>query len=325
MKTFPRLLAQTCALLFSVLLPFASSSAAEAYPDKPIRMIVPFPPGGASDNLARGLASEMGKRLGQSIVIVNKPGGGTVIASGFVANSPPDGYTLLWIAPPYAINATLMKSLPYDTKTSLVSVCDIASSPMLVTVNKSANIKTLAELVARAKQKTLTYGSSGVGGTPHLATVMFENAVGAKMTHIPFQGSAPAVTALLGGQVDVVVDTPLSTLPQINAGNLVALAQTGATRLPLVPNIPTLQELGIKGYEANTWFAVMAPAATPKPIVAQLNKVMNEIVHDPRFRETFANQGLVMMGGSPQEAADRLNREISRWGEAVRISGASVS
>ncbi len=321
LKIFP---AAVVAALATALLPVSASRANDSYPDKPIRLVVPFTPGGASDNLSRGLAIEMGKRMGQSVIIVNKPGAGTVIASEFVANSPADGYTLLWIAPPFAINATLMKHLPYDTRRAFTSVCDIASSPMLVVVNKDSHIKTLDQLVDRAKHKPLSFGTSGIGGTPHLATVMFENATGMKMTHVPYQGSAPAVTALLGGQVDLVIDTILTTLPQVSAGKLVALAQTGRTRSSLVPDLPTMQELGIKGYEANTLFSVLAPAGTPKPIVDKLNSVMNEILRDSQFRATFANLGLVMMGGSVQQANERLMGEIERWGEAVRQSGASV-
>jgi tripartite-type tricarboxylate transporter receptor subunit TctC len=296
------------------------------YPSRPIRMIVPFTPGGASDNLARALAAELTKKLGQNAIVENKPGGGTVIGSQYVAHASPDGYTILWATAPLAINASLMKHLPYDTLKDLTAVVDVASSPEVLVVNKSENITTLQQLIDRAKKEPgkLTYGSSGIGGSPHLATVMFANDAGIKLTHVPYQGSAPAVTAAMAGQVNIVIDTFLTCLPGINAGNLVPLAQTEAKRSSVLPNVPTMQEAGLKGYQASAWFSMLAPAKTPKPIIDKLNATVNEIIKQPKFQELFAKQAIFMVGGSADAAETHLKNEVTRWQTAVKESGASI-
>ncbi|WP_454873947.1 tripartite tricarboxylate transporter substrate binding protein [Paraburkholderia xenovorans] len=296
------------------------------YPSRPIRMIVPFVPGGASDNLARALAAELTRKLGQNAIIENKPGAGTVIGSQYVAHAEPDGYTLLWATAPLAINASLMKHLPYDTLKDLVAVVDVASSPEVLVVSKSRNISTLAQLIDSAKKNPgkLTYGSSGIGGSPHLATVMFANDADIKLTHVPYQGSAPAVTAAMSGQVDMVIDTFLTCLPGITAGTLVPLAQTETKRSSLLPNVPTMQEAGMKGYQASAWFSLLAPSRVPKPIIEKLNKAVNEIIQQPKFQQLFAKQGIDMVGGTADAAEAHLRGEVKRWQTAVKESGASI-
>ena len=314
------------ALVLSLAPGLSHADSDSDYPSRPIRMIVPFTPGGASDNLARALAAELTKKLGQNAIVENKPGAGTVIGSQYVAHATPDGYTLLWATAPLAINASLMKHLPYDTLKDLQAVVDVASSPEVLVVNKSANITTLQQLIAKAKQDPgkLTYGSSGIGGSPHLATVMFANDAGIKLTHVPYQGSAPAVTAAMSGQVDIVIDTFLTCLPGIKAGNLIPLAQTEAKRSSVLPDVPTMAESGLKGYQASAWFSMLAPAATPKPIVDKLNTAVNEIIKQPKFQELFAKQAIFMIGGTSDAAQAHLKNEVTRWRTAVKESGASI-
>jgi tripartite-type tricarboxylate transporter receptor subunit TctC len=220
----------------------------------------------------------------------------------------------------------LMKHLPYDTLNDLTAVVDVASSPEVLVVNKSQNITTLAQLIEKAKQNPgkLTYGSSGIGGSPHLATVMFANDAGIKLTHVPYQGSAPAVTAAMSGQVSLVIDTFLTCLPGINAGNLIPLAQTEAKRSSVLPNVPTMAEAGLKGYQASAWFSMLAPAKTPKPIIDKLNTAVNEIIKDPKFQALFAKQAIFMVGGTPDAAEAHLKSEVTRWQTAVKESGASI-
>jgi tripartite-type tricarboxylate transporter receptor subunit TctC len=312
----------------ALILPLAPAAghAESDYPSRPIRMIVPFTPGGASDNLARALAAELTKRLGQNAIVENKPGGGTVIGSQYVAHASPDGYTILWATAPLAINASLMKHLPYDTLKDLTAVIDVASSPEVLVVNKSQNISTVQQLIDKARQEPgkLSYSSSGIGGSPHLATVMFANDAGIKLTHVPYQGSAPAVTAAMSGQVNMVIDTFLTCLPGIQAGTLVPLAQTEAKRSSVLPNVPTMQEAGMKGYQASAWFSMLAPAKTPKPVIDKLNATVNEIIKQPKFQELFAKQAIFMVGGSADAAETHLKNEVARWQTAVKESGASI-
>lgn len=325
MKTFKPWRALAGVALTLSLMP-GLSHAEPDYPSRPIRMIVPFTPGGASDNLARALAAELTKKLGQNAIVENRPGAGTVIGSQYVAHASPDGYTLLWATAPLAINASLMKHLPYDTLNDLIAVVDVASSPEVLVVNKSENITTLQQLIDEAKRNPgkLTYGSSGIGGSPHLATVMFANDAGITLTHVPYQGSAPAVTAAMSGQVNLVIDTFLTCLPGINAGTLIPLAQTESKRSSVLPNVPTMAEAGLKGYQASAWFSMLAPAKTPKPVIDKLNKTVNEIIKEPKFQALFAKQAIFMVGGTADAAEAHLKNEVARWHTAVKQSGASV-
>lgn len=323
-----KFLAATLNLLAGVLTT-SVAAAADDYPNQPIRLIVPFSPGGTSDNLARGLAKDMGKRLGQAVIVENKPGAGTAIGSQQVARSAPDGYVLLWITPPFAINETLMKNtLAYDARKDFTAVADVGATPLILVVNSDSKITTFKQLVELAKKsadKPLTYGTSGLGGSPHLSTVMFAKAADVKLTHIPYRGSSLAGTALLANEVDLIFDTPLLTLPHVQAGKFTALAQTGVERSPQFPDTPTMRELGLKDYEAGSWFSVLAPAGTPKPIIDKLNKTIREVQADKTFQDTFRKQGVVMTPNTPEGAQRRIMNEIERWGQAVRDSGATVN
>lgn len=323
MKSTRRRLTSIVSALAFGLTPFAAP-AQDDYPNRVIRLVVPFPPGGTSDAVARALAAGMRDRLGQTVVVENRGGGGTVTGTDVVAKSAPDGYTLLWATAPLAINATLFPQLPYDTFKDFVPVVNVASTPLVMIVNPASPSKTVQELIAAAKKSPgkLSYGSSGNGGSPHLSMEMFKAATGTRIVHVPYRGSAPAVMDLIGGQTDVVIDTLFLTMQQVSAGKARALAQTGATRSALLPDVPTLREAGLTGYEATSWFALVAPAKTPPAILAKLNAAANESLKVPAVRDQFAKQGVDMHGGSLEEAARFLRSEVERWGAAVKSSGA---
>ncbi|HEY9460132.1 MAG TPA: tripartite tricarboxylate transporter substrate binding protein [Paralcaligenes sp.] len=298
-------------------------SYAASYPDRPITLVVPFPPGGGSDSVARGLARGMSERLGVSVVVDNKAGGGTIIGTQHVVRSKPDGYTLFWGSTPTAINPSVYKDLSYDTLKDLTTISDVGQQPLVLVVNSSSPAKTLKDLIDEGKKDPgkLTYGSSGVGGSPHLATALLLHEAGVDAVHVPYKGSAPAVQGVLANQTSFVFDTVILTLPFIKAGRLNALAQTSAKRSPLLPNVPTVAEAGYPGYEITSWYSVLAPAATPKAIITKLNKVINEVLADPKIASTFTAQGFQMAGDTPEQAQEHLKQEIKKWSKAVEYSG----
>lgn len=317
-------------LLSACLLFLAAQSPAalaDTYPSRPIKLVVPFPPGGTSDTVARVLAKGMGERLGQSVIVYNQGGGGTIIGTEAVARSAPDGYTLLWMTTPFAINHTLFAKRPYDTFEDFIPVVDVISVPLVLIVPSNSPAKTLQDLIAMAKKAPgkVAYGSSGPGGSPHLVTAMFASKAGLQLNHIPYKGSAPAVMNLVAGQTDFVIDTLFLTRPQIEAGKARALAQTGAARSPLLPDVPTMREAGLDDYEASSWLSLAAPAGTPETIVSRLNATANEVLQDDAVRRSLEDQGLVIAGGSPERARTHLRAEVERWGQAVRDSGATIN
>jgi tripartite-type tricarboxylate transporter receptor subunit TctC len=305
-------------------LPLAGAFAQDAFPSRPIRIVVPFPPGGSSDSVARILANGMKDKLGQAVVIENKPGGGTIIGTEFVAKSPPDGYTLLWMTTPFAINESLYKQLPYGTFKDFVPVIDVVSNPLVMIVHPNSPAKSVADLVALAKKSPgkLSYGSSGNGGSPHLAMEMVKAATGVFINHIPYRGSAPAVNDLIAGQTDVVIDTLFLTVPQVQGGKARAIAQTGPTRSKLLPDVPTMREAGLTGYEATSWLSLAAPAGVPPAVLSKLNAAANEVLQTPAIRDQLTKQGLEVHGGTTEDAARHLRAEVDRWGKAVKSSGA---
>ena len=292
------------------------------FPDKPIRIVVPFPPGGSSDSVARVLAAGMKERLGQPVLVENKAGAGTIIGTEMVAKSPPDGTTLLWMATPFAINATLFKQLPYDTQKDFTPVVVATTGPLALIVHPSSPWRTVADLVAAGKVGKLTYGSSGNGGSPHLATEMFKNAAGFDAVHVPYKGSAPSVQDLLAGHTSFVFDTVFLTAPFVQSGKARALAQTGRTRAAALPDVPTMVEAGVPNFVATSWLGLAVPAGTPKDVVAKLNAAANEVLSRPDVKASLAKQGMDPAGGTPEEAARHVATEIAWWGKAVRDSGA---
>lgn len=322
MKTRTLLKCMASLTLISAFAP----ALADNFPARPLKIVVPFPAGGGSDIVARLMAKGMQANLGQPVLIENKGGAGTVIGTEAVAKSPGDGYTMLWMATPFYINATLVKKLPYDTLTDLTPVVDIVSGPLALVVNPSSPWKTLEDLVSAAKQAPgkLSYGSSGSGGSPHIATEMLAVAAGAKFTHVPYRGSAPAMNDLLAGQTQFQLDTITLLKPHIDAGKLRALAITGKKRDASLPNVPTISESGYAGFEALSSMSLAVPSSTPPDIVKRLNAAAMHALADKETRESLNSRGWDIIGNSADEARQRLTTEIERWGKAVRASGASV-
>jgi tripartite-type tricarboxylate transporter receptor subunit TctC len=305
-------------------LPWAGALAQDNFPSHPIKIVVPFPPGGSSDSLARLLATGMQDKLGQPVIIDNKGGAGTVIGTEAVAKSPADGYTLLWMTTPFSINASLMKSLPYETFKDFAPVVDAVAMPLVMIVPPNSPARSVRDLVELAKKAPgkLAYGSSGNGGSPHLAMEMFKSMTGVFISHIPDRGSAPAVQDLIAGQTDVVIDTIFLVTPQVQGGKARALAQTGAKRSAYLPDVPTMREAGVAGYEATSWMSLAAPAGTPPDVIRKLNAAANEVLKAPAMREQLTKQGLEIIAGTPEDAARHLRVEVEKWGKAVKSSGA---
>lgn len=307
------------------LMAVSPATAADGYPSQPITLVVPYPPGGTADNLARILAKGMSDRLGASIVISNKGGAGTVIGTQSVARSDPDGYTLLWAATPLGINPTLFEDLPYDTLRDFTVVSDIAETSLVVAVNASSPINTIGDLISQLKtSEKNTYGTAGPGSSPHLVSELLLHEVGGKAVHIPYRGSAAAVTDLVAGRTTFVFDTPLLMTPLIKDGKLRALAQTSTERSALLPDVPTTIESGYPAFHVTSWFVIAARSGTPAKTLDKLNAVINETLADPAVTKAYANQGMTITGGSIEKAQAKLRREVETWALAVKLSGAKA-
>jgi tripartite-type tricarboxylate transporter receptor subunit TctC len=299
----------------------AGAAYAQSYPDKPIHLIAPFPAGGLADVLARAIGDELGKNLGQSVIIENRSGAGGNIGADTVAKAPPDGYTLLMSsAGILTANPFLYPSLPFNVETAFVPVTNVADMPMMVVVNPRVEAKTLGELVAFAKANPnkLNFGSPGVGTTGHLGLAMLMYAANIKITHVRYRGAAPAVADLVAGQIDGVVDNPPNVLPHVQAGKLRALAVAAKARMALLPDLPTAAEAGVKNYEASSWFGILAPAGTPPAVVGRLHREVVAVLRKPAMAERFARLGARLVGNTPQEFAAQIKSERQHWGQIIR-------
>jgi tripartite-type tricarboxylate transporter receptor subunit TctC len=297
---------------------------AQAYPSRPIRLVVPFPPGGSADILGRALAQRLGEGLGQSVVVENRPGAGTAIAAELVAKAAPDGYTvMLGTVSSHAINPALNPKLPFDPLRDFTPVAPVASIPFALLVHPSVPARTLPEFIgyARSKPGKLDYSSAGSGTSNHLAGELFEAMTGTYMVHIPYRGSAPALQDLIAGRVSVMFDLVLTAAPHVRSGAVRGLAVTGAKRSAALPDLPTIAESGLPGYEVSAWFGVFGPAGLPRPVVDRLNAEIARALAAPDLQQRLASQGAETLAGSPDQFAAYLKAEIVKWGKVVRDAG----
>ncbi len=295
--------------------------AQATYPTRTITMVVGFAPGGGTDTVARIIAQKVGASVGQSVIVDNKAGAGGNIATDYVARSAPDGYTiLLGSVGSLAVAPHLIAKLPYDPLRDLAPITMAVEFANVLVVNPSVPANTLAEFVKLAKDKpgTLTYGSSGIGGAGHLAGELLRLVAGIDIVHVPYKGGGPAIQGLLGGQISGIFATPVTAGPHITAGKARAIATTGATRSAYLPDVPTIAESGYPGYEATNWYAYLAPAATPKPVLERLHRELVQALKAPDVREQLDKQGIEAKPGTPEELTKYMERELATWGRVVR-------
>ena len=296
------------------------SSAADAWPSQPIKWVVPFPPGGAMDTMARTLGESLSVSLKQPVITENRPGAGGAIGSGLVAMAAPDGHTMMIVSIGHAVNPSIYPKLQYDATRDFAPVSLVGIVPNLLVAHPSVKANDVKELVALAKAQPgkLSYASAGNGTTVHLAAELFNSMAGVDIMHVPYKGSAPAVTDLMGGQVDIMFDSLSSARPYVESGKLKALAVTTTKRSSVFPNVPTVAESGLPGYGLSGWYAVFVPAKTPKPIIDRLNAELVQALKQPNVRARFAQIGAEPVGSSPQELANTLKSETARWAQIVR-------
>ena len=323
-------LAARIALAIAPLLPMAvSAQTPAAWPSKPITYVVPFTPGGSTDVIGRVIAQKLGDALGQPVVVDNKPGAAGAVGAGFVAKAKPDGYTLFGgTISTHAINASLYKNLPYDPVKDFDPIALVAFLPNVLIVDPALGVNSVAELIALLKKDPAkrTFASSGAGTSTHLAGEMLADMIGVKLTHIPYKGTPPAMLDVSSGQVTFMFDQITAALPLVQAGKLKLLAVTTATRMPLAPELPTMQEAGVKGFEMASWQAVYAPKGLPAPIAQRLAAEVHKILQTPEVKDKLTNQlGMQVVAGSPTDLAALMQKEIPRWGELVRKSGATAN
>jgi tripartite-type tricarboxylate transporter receptor subunit TctC len=303
---------------FTAGLALLAGASLAAYPDKPIRLVVPFAPGGGTDLVARTLSAGMSRELGQQIIIDNKPGGGTIIGTDAVAKSPPDGYTILIATFAHAVNPSLQHKLPYDTNKAFTPVVLIGRGPNVLVVRADSPYNTIEDVVAAAKAdpKKLTYASQGNGTSAHLAGEMFTNLAKVQMTHVPYRGAGPAITDLLGGQVSMIFGTAAAVTPFVQSGKLRALGVTSAGRSLGFKNVPAIADV-IPGYAVESWYGLYAPAGTPPEVVARLNAAAAKAAHKPEFSKKVEQEGLDITAGSPAELDTYVRSEEARWKKVV--------
>lgn len=315
------------ALAAAALVAGSTAVAAAEWPTQPVNLVVPYPPGGPTDIVARVVADELGKRLGQTVIVDNRAGAGGNIGADLVARANADGHTLLIATTAHAINMSLFKNLNYSTRTSFEPVSLLTEGPLVLVTNpdvKAGSVKELVEL-AKSSKHGLTFASSGNGQSTHLSAELFRTMAGIEMTHVPYKGSAPAMTDLMSGQVDIMFNTMLSSMPFVKEGKLKALAVTSAQRSQAAPDLPTIAESGYPGYEATAWNGLLAPKGTPADVLAKLNGALKEVLADPSVKERFAAQGFDARWLSTQDFGAFIDNEISKWADVVEKSGATVN
>ncbi|MDP2241117.1 MAG: tripartite tricarboxylate transporter substrate binding protein [Burkholderiales bacterium] len=300
-----------------------SAVAAQSYPQRPIRLVVPYAAGGSTDTVARIVGQRLSERLGQQVVVDNRTGAGTLIGTGIVAQSAPDGYTLLMATPPLVINPTLYPTVPYVLERDFAPVTNIAASSNLLVVHSALPAKSVRELIAllKAHPGKYNYGSSGIGGASHLAIALFASMAGVEVVHVPYKGGAPAVADLVAGRLDLMMANLTTAQPHIRAGRLRALGVGTQQRTPLFPEMPTLAESGVPGFEANNWNGMVAPRGTPRAVVDRLHKEVVAVLGEPAIAERLTRAGLDPIGDTPVEFSKYLKAEADKWEKVVKSAG----
>jgi tripartite-type tricarboxylate transporter receptor subunit TctC len=310
-------------LVLGILL---GAGPAHAFPDKPVRFIIPFAPGGGNDIIARLIGAKLSAAWVQQVVVDNRPGAGGNLAAEITARSAPDGHTIFQFNVANTIAPGLYRKLAYDPVADFAAVTQLATSPFILAAHPSVKATNVKEFIALAKSQPgkLNYASSGNGGSTHLLTEVLKKMAGIEMTHVPYNGAAPALTDLLSGQVQVMLAVPFTVMPHVKSGKVRALGVTSARRSPLAPELPTVAESGVKGYEGATWYGVVAPARTPPAIVNLLNHDIVHALREPDVQERLAAQSVEVVGSTPQEFSQFIRSEIPKWAKAVQLSGARV-
>ena len=298
-------------------------SQAPSYPNRPIRLIIQYPPGGAVDPMARSIAQELAKAWGQPVVVDNRPGAGTIIATEILAKAPPDGYTVILSSVALTVNPAMHSKLPYDPVKDFTPISLVAKYPMMLVVNPKIPVHSVRELIAflKARPGQINFSSTGIGTIQHLAGELFKSVTGVDMVHVPYKGSGLSMMSVMRGEVSLTMDVIVLLLPQVKAGNLRALAVTGAKRSPLAPNLPTVSETGLAGFEVSTWLGFLAPAGTPREVVKKWHQEIARILQLPEIRERQISQGIDPVGSTPEYFAEFIKAEIAKWGSMVKQAG----
>lgn len=301
----------------------AAFAQAGGYPSKPIRIVAPVPPGGGVDILSRAIGQKLSESLKVPVVVENKPGASAAVGTDYVAKSPPDGYTLLMAYTAHATNPLFNPNLAYDTAKDFAAVVHVGYIPLVLVVNPAVPANSVKELIglAKAKPGQLQYASGGAGAGAHLSGELFRNLAQVDVTHVPYKGNAPALVDLLGGQVTMMFDTVNTAMPHVKSGKLKLLASTTPKRSSLAPEVPTMIESGLPGFEVSAWYAVMAPAKTPREVIAKLNAEINKALADPEMKAKFAAQGVEFVGGTPEQAESFIRGETARWSKVIKTTG----
>ena len=327
MTHFRRFASLGSILLLATAIAIAPSAGAQKYPDHPIKLIVPVPPGGGVDILSRAIGNKMSQSMGQPVVVENKAGASAAIGTEMLAKSPPDGYTIMMGYSAHATNPIFSSSLPYDTNKDFAAIAHVGYIPLILVVNANSPYRTVQELVAAAKAKPgqLQFASGGAGAGAHLSGELLKNIAGVDIVHVPYKGNAPALNDLLGGQVTMMFDTITTALPHVKSGKLRALAVTSPTRSPLAPEVPTMIESGLPAFDISAWYVMFAPANVPKDVMQRLNAEVNKAIADPELRKSLGEQGVEFTGGTSADADKFVHGEVDRWGKIIKTRGMSAN
>ena len=321
------MLRRTLKAVVCIALALASGAAlAQAWPAKPIRMIVPYTPGGFTDTMARGVGEPLGRALGTTIIFENKPGANSIVGADIVAKAPADGYTLVTVIAAHSANATLYPKLPFDIMKDLVPVSLTSVAPLILVANHDFPAKNVSEFIAYAKANPgkINFGSSGNGAAAHLTMEYLKNITGTKMQHVPYKGTAPALTDLIGGQIGVMFDTTALMMPHVRAGKIRALGTSAEKRVAGALDVPTISESGLPGFVSGTWSMVLAPGGTPPEIINRISSEIAKITRSAAFREKFEPQGIIPVGNTPEEAMTFFRDEVAKWGKVIRDANVKI-